>query len=514
MKKAQILSAIALAFALGVTPVIATVNTVSAYTVADADENIKGSATAQEVANAVAAVKANYPTYNNMLALYDLLNLTGDDAIVTNDDLAATDASTITAELTKDFGMSATDASKITDLKSFKAQIEAAVKAANNVTNYTIIANYLSAAAGDDDAAFRTAVAAINAKFDTKLSVNSNVTISANKSAYDTAIESAVDAWAAATTGKTTYKWANYSTLYNAVNDAQEKLDQYNKDFPRLSNALKADGVLNSDGQGKLAAELAKDNPTVSALNTIATTAGDLNGYNAWVGNATTSVRVAMNAAAGAQDFASEYNYNLVIAIASALQTAVPVLDKTDSEIAQQLVGYKAGETQTTTIYSADGNVSVTGKFEAGKVFVKATKSNKEVKAFDGKKSYIYDIVLTDVNGNEVTPTGEVTVTVKVQGDINGAKSNIYHVDENGKVQLVKSSYKDGVMTFTTSHFSLYAIVEDNGTNLTTPDTGALFGTEGSASTTVAMVAGIATALTAAGAGVVAYRNARRNARK
>lgn len=112
MKKAQILSAIALAFALGVTPVIATVNTVSAYTVADADENIKGSATAQEVANAVAAVKANYPTYNNMLALYDLLNLTGDDAIVTNDDLAATDASTITAELTKDFGMSATTLQK------------------------------------------------------------------------------------------------------------------------------------------------------------------------------------------------------------------------------------------------------------------------------------------------------------------------------------------------------------------------------------------------------------------
>ncbi len=183
------------------------------------------------------------------------------------------------------------------------------------------------------------------------------------------------------------------------------------------------------------------------------------------------------------------------------------------------ITAYRNGTTTTpsvttTTIVSADGNVSVTGKFEAGKVFVKATKSNKEVKAFDGKKSYIYDIVLTDVNGNEVTPTGEVTVTVKVQGDINGAKSNIYHVDENGKVQLVKSSYKDGVMTFTTSHFSLYAIVEDNGTNLTTPDTGALFGTEGSASTTVAMVAGIATALTAAGAGVVAYRNARRSSRK
>ena len=46
------------------------------------------------------------------------------------------------------------------------------------------------------------------------------------------------------------------------------------------------------------------------------------------------------------------------------------------------------------------------------------------------------------------------------------------------------------------------------------PDTGVLASAEGSASTTVAMVAGIATALTAAGAGVVAYRNARRSTRK
>ncbi len=53
----------------------------------------------------------------------------------------------------------------------------------------------------------------------------------------------------------------------------------------------------------------------------------------------------------------------------------------------------------------------------------------------------------------------------------------------------------------------------NNGGNKA-PDTGVLAGEEGSASTTVAMVAGVATALTAAGAGVVAYRNARRSTRK
>ncbi len=53
----------------------------------------------------------------------------------------------------------------------------------------------------------------------------------------------------------------------------------------------------------------------------------------------------------------------------------------------------------------------------------------------------------------------------------------------------------------------------NNGGNKA-PDTGILADAEGSASTTVAMVAGVATALTAAGAGVVAYRNARRSTRK
>ncbi len=54
---------------------------------------------------------------------------------------------------------------------------------------------------------------------------------------------------------------------------------------------------------------------------------------------------------------------------------------------------------------------------------------------------------------------------------------------------------------------------DEKNPNLTSPDTGAL-NAEGNATTTVAMVAGVATALTAAGAGVVAYRNARRSTRK
>ncbi len=55
---------------------------------------------------------------------------------------------------------------------------------------------------------------------------------------------------------------------------------------------------------------------------------------------------------------------------------------------------------------------------------------------------------------------------------------------------------------------------DDDKKDPNAPDTGILADGEANASTTVAMVAGIATALTAAGAGVVAYRNARRSTRK
>lgn len=55
---------------------------------------------------------------------------------------------------------------------------------------------------------------------------------------------------------------------------------------------------------------------------------------------------------------------------------------------------------------------------------------------------------------------------------------------------------------------------DDDKKDPSAPDTGIVADADSNASSTVAMVAGVATALTAAGAGVVAYRNARRSTRK
>ncbi len=74
-------------------------------------------------------------------------------------------------------------------------------------------------------------------------------------------------------------------------------------------------------------------------------------------------------------------------------------------------------------------------------------------------------------------------------------------------------NYRDGKTDGTGEGTNKPGEGDNNGGNKA-PDTGILANAEGNASTTVAMVAGIATALTAAGAGVVAYRNARRSSRK
>ena len=399
MKKSQVLAALALAFALGVTPIISTVNTASAFTVADSEKNVKGSATVDEVKNAVAAVKGQYPTYKNMVVLSDLIALTGDDAVTKVDSLSATDASNITTILVNNFGYKQTDADKITNSKnSFATQIKEAVSVAQKVKNYNTLATFWTAINDNDDKAYRDIIPTINNAFGTQLAYNSQVTVAATKDAYTAAVSAAMNANKAGS-------YQNYVDLYDATSAAAKNETTYTNNLNKVLAALKAEGVLNNKGREALASYLGSTiNPTISNLTSIVTNSAAqlLNNYSAWL-----DVNDAVIAAEkNAQGFANEYNYNLVLNIAKALQVAVPVLDKTNEQIAQELVGYKGGST-------GDG---------------------------------------TNKPDDEKDPSA--------------------------------------------------------------PDTGILSNTEASASTTLAMVAGIATALTAAGAGVVAYRNARRSSRK
>lgn len=172
------------------------------------------------------------------------------------------------------------------------------------------------------------------------------------------------------------------------------------------------------------------------------------------------------------------------------------------------------GADTTTTIVSTDNTVSVKGELQSG-LIVEAAKADAKYdemfkKAFGNKAYFVYNIKVKGANGYVTTFDKDVTVTVKVPEGIDGAKAGIYYVNDEGSASKIASTYnaEAKTLTFTTNHFSFYAIVEDGGVNVS--DSGILAAADGTASSTMAIVAGIATALTAAGAGVVAYRNARR----
>ena len=184
MKKAQILSAIALAFALGLT-VVAPVANVNAFTVEDVEKDVKGSATEAEVAAAVAAVKANYPMYNNVINLNKVIEAVNKDA--NKFDLqAASDkaslASTIMIALTDadaPFGYTG-DADKTVWTPAdgvYTAQIAKAIAQAEGVKNYGIF-EQLTAALDPEtgsDTAFRAAIKAFNGAYKTNINYSSKI---------------------------------------------------------------------------------------------------------------------------------------------------------------------------------------------------------------------------------------------------------------------------------------------------------------------------------------------------
>lgn len=87
----------------------------------------------------------------------------------------------------------------------------------------------------------------------------------------------------------------------------------------------------------------------------------------------------------------------------------------------------------------------------------------------------LFDISLL-LNDTEVQPGGEVTVSIPLPEEYrNRANLMIAHIDDSGNVSYIEATVSDGVMTFTTDHFSSYAVVDMAAT---TPVTKTLAKTE------------------------------------
>lgn len=85
----------------------------------------------------------------------------------------------------------------------------------------------------------------------------------------------------------------------------------------------------------------------------------------------------------------------------------------------------------------------------------------------DESKAFIYDISVTK-DGIEIQPNGKVKVTVPMPSD--GAENGylVYHIEDNGEVENIPSTYDDGKLTFETDGFSCYVFVGESYVNIGT----------------------------------------------
>ncbi len=506
MKKSQILAAIALAFALGVVaPVAGTYANGPMRIAGTQDEAEKTTAKDTEVKAAVNYVKGNstYVAYEKLVK--GVADITA----------AKIGADGATAYASIDVAADAVKGAMNTLKISYNtgASLDSLITTVTTDGDYTkwvalinAIANAKKAASdATDGEAFNALYKAIT-DIDPKAKLGENDNIAALIKFAET------DHKLDGLNNKTEATLKNYTDLYTAV-----KMANNTKDLNKaMREGLEAAGI-----------EIDDDVDTLAELSALAqgtaqgdVTANDANAtkYGNWAAVVSGVNSVETDLKDNIDSLSPEDLYKLIDsddAPKGLLQLMKAATGNNKLTVADLLAGaITTPDTPatTTTISSENGLATITGKFEAGKYSLDAAVYKEAIAALKDFKYGAYDINLKDAKGNVVNPEGTVTVTIKAPEGIDGTKARVYHVNDEGKLDLVKDSKYDKdakTFTFTTNHFSIYAVVEDN--NVLVPGAGVLNIKDNNASTAVSIMAGIATALTAAGAGIVAYRNARRS---
>lgn len=511
MKKSQILAALALAFALGVVAPAASVYnaaSVSAFSVED------GTATGEEVEKAVAAVENN-KTYKQATALinaydeykaglaatpakYADFTVTAAGSLVTKANAAG-----ITGDIA---GIAASNTDATID------ETKAVITAIQENAEYKVYAGLNNAIEAKDKAALIEAIKAYDAyqkaNGGTETGIDTSKDGSGEPAESFTSLETALKAVAGLDLTK-------FDAVNTEIETVQTNIAATEAAVALLNPVLSTSGILNATGKAALAN--AKNVPSALAAIISNSTAyqtanfvANLNLTN-WA-----DVTEALDDAGFTDDEANAANYKKIEDIAKAYKTATNSTLDTTAIMAELIAYVPAPEDPedptdpTDPVESTlnDGDVTVSGAFPEGTT-LKATKLDKKVAAFGENKYALYDIVLLDADGKALDFKGNINVTIKSPADIDGNKAGVFYVAENGEVKKIEAQFANGYFSFTTNQLGNYAIVENPDT-VKVGDTGILGSAQGTASTTISVVAGLATALTALGAGVVAYRNARR----
>ena len=85
------------------------------------------------------------------------------------------------------------------------------------------------------------------------------------------------------------------------------------------------------------------------------------------------------------------------------------------------------------------------------------------LKVKDNEEVQVYDLTLfsESLNSNITKlETGEFKVTVPIKESLKGKKLAAYYITEENKIEVHPITEKDGMATFTTTHFSVYTIAE------------------------------------------------------
>ncbi len=514
MKKSQVLAALALAFALGLGVVAPVANTyaeggIQTYGSFGTTEEQKASST--DVLAAVNTIKR----YNKYIAYNDLAEAQAQAIEDTGAFADIVDMPSLKENLTDElttlkvnYGSEDDLATIITTAKtSDKYNYEAWVNLLNKYNAANAVKNVTDTNVTDPALeALKSAIQAIRPDYN----MDDKTIATAISTAENLAVKNADNAVS------TIYTFGNMRELIGAISAAQTGVDT----VKALSTTLGAVNEFEANEATRTAQATAIEN-AVKGNTPIATLRGLANNVmSSAEGVKFTTLQTKVNAAADA-DYSKQSEYQNWMAL-EGLKTDFKAFAGAELNITpstpgegENKPGDGTGDTTTETTIQGVVNglggdpIAATGKFK-GSVYLRAATSDKEIKAFGSNPYALYDITIVDDKGEKAEFEGMVKVTMTIPENIDASKGvGIYYVNAEGEVEKLAADVKDGKISFSTTHFSLYAIVQDGGVNLA-PEAGVLAAADGTASSTVAIVAGIATALTAAGAGVVAYRNARR----
>lgn len=149
------------------------------------------------------------------------------------------------------------------------------------------------------------------------------------------------------------------------------------------------------------------------------------------------------------------------IVVADAEEKEVVVKSSSKEEKAEDQVLTATAEDGAIITVSAPAGVLPAGsKVTANVVNLDSVRQTlEEAVASDGRKltDYkVYDITITDADGNEIQPDGNVTVTIK-GADIQGESVDVYHIEDDNAEKIADDVDGDSA-EFIAEHFSLYSV--------------------------------------------------------